>query len=566
MTGANLSVAYQTLLCPDVSANIFEYLAPGHRPSPEELPFVHWEWQNRRHALFVLAQTCSALAGPALDVLWRIVEEPSNLLAILPTYAVGSRCFCGVITDEHWERFQLYASRVLELEVVDTQRYSQLPCDSTWTMLMQRSSGGPALSQLSRLAIDDDQASALMALLHQGITYLDVKASDTSSRTFDLISLFADIIRPHLSHIARMTLVPYMVSALEPAEGGRFGGGYELSALTHIEELHLSRFDNHRPITLSFVTAIVSFPRLRELEINLICSADSRASLATNEVPAGFFELRVLKLTGTPPDIAAFLEATDPPCLEELILIVPESRTEPTGRGFVTEGALQRLYEHIPLSIRRFRFRMCSFVYPRKAHPSLDLDALHQHFAPLRNLEELRRVSLSVENSTACLTERHLLDLCTAWPHLTHFEFLPVRLTPAKTCYPTFPTFSTTLAFVRAHPFLVHLVLPGLSPVGIPDVGTPAASTFPLRQLWIDRLAPNTPIVPLAIALDAVFPNLDLGPVAISKVKPSDYIDEDEEYYPRRHSANTADYAGTLRTVLSALQTSRRLQLSGASL
>ncbi|OSC98432.1 hypothetical protein PYCCODRAFT_1000119 [Trametes coccinea BRFM310] len=35
----------------------------------------------------------------------------------------------------------------------------------------------------------------------------------------------------------------------------------------------------------------------------------------------------------------------------------------------------------------------------------------------------------------------------------------------------------------------------------LPGVGTPAAPTFSLRQLWIHRLVPNTPIVALAIAL-----------------------------------------------------------------
>lgn len=65
---------------------VFEIFAPDsldNTPSPSILNTPRWE---NRMALARAARTCRAFSGPALDVLWKDIEELPALLRLFPSY------------------------------------------------------------------------------------------------------------------------------------------------------------------------------------------------------------------------------------------------------------------------------------------------------------------------------------------------------------------------------------------------------------------------------------------------------------------------------------------------
>ena len=75
----------------DVADAVFAHLSPGPYPHEDVLP---WERAERRRAQKTLARAarvCRALSEPALDVLWRVVDDIVHLLSVLPSYVKSAK-------------------------------------------------------------------------------------------------------------------------------------------------------------------------------------------------------------------------------------------------------------------------------------------------------------------------------------------------------------------------------------------------------------------------------------------------------------------------------------------
>ncbi|CDO72592.1 hypothetical protein BN946_scf184985.g11 [Trametes cinnabarina] len=402
-----------------------------------------------------------------------------------------------------------------------------------------------------------------MTLLHSSITHLDLGKPEHVNSGSSALSLMVDIVRPHLPHIESLSLPSMMIRQTNDRDHALI----QLAAFAHLRVMRLQNVEKYPLWTTATVTMIASFPKLRELEANFGFPADVRSSLHEKKIPMGFFELRKLTLVATPPDIAAFLDATDPPCLDSLTMVVSERRTAPVGRVYLSTEDLERFYPLIPRCIRRIELFLTQFHSPYARHPSLDLSASRLLHPVLRDLDTLREISVSVEHAAAGITDEDMRELCATWPNLTHFEFVRWHGSlSSASYYTTLPRFSTMLDFIRAHPHLVHLALPTLCVAGIPDVGTTVTAFPHVRHLRIGRLVRGTPLVPLAIALDSAFPNLDLGSVAATQVGSLSCSEEDEEddgysqQSDRDDDTVTVECELILRAALLALQTSRRSQ------
>ena len=65
----------------DILPHVFEQLSPGWR----EYSFEVSGLENSR-ALALAARTCRAFSGPALDILWRALDNVHALLRLFPSY------------------------------------------------------------------------------------------------------------------------------------------------------------------------------------------------------------------------------------------------------------------------------------------------------------------------------------------------------------------------------------------------------------------------------------------------------------------------------------------------
>ncbi|KAI0764401.1 hypothetical protein BD413DRAFT_482852 [Trametes elegans] len=501
-------MAVDAILHPDILSRLFEHLSPGPVPGPRAFPTLCSERRIRRHTLAISARVCRAFYGAALDVLWHAMDDITPLLSVLPTYTTNGGVFTGGITDENWQRFQVYASRVRQLVMSRDERYGRSPSETAWMVLMQRSHG-PLLPRLEHLAVSCS-VGALMMLLSPTLTHLDWRITVSFNPNRGLADLLLEMVEPHFAHLKSLTLYEYDVA------NHKLPGKIDVCALTHLHELSV---DHHIVLTASTLRSLVMFPYLRKLALMFELTPEELSALAQTKLEPGFFQLQELNLHAKLEEITAFLEATEPPCLDSLSITRQCSffrlPREPLYH------ALHMVYTKIPRRIRALHLRLLNVdgYYPNEPEAQ-DVTASRLVPPALQTLPDLRELTISVEGLGTRLKDEHLRTLCAAWPALTRFEYTASAKSSGVRAPTRPPTFGTLLDFARAHPALVQLVLPTLSAEGMPEPGfgsdgaSGARATPPHRGLRLLRfcgLARKTSIPRLALALDRAFPALDVG-------------------------------------------------------
>ena len=81
------------LLCPDILMEILNHLEPGRRTPQEKKP-TRERRAATRGALLASALTCRTLLDPALDALWKALDDAQPLLRLL---AVHNRPLVSVL-------------------------------------------------------------------------------------------------------------------------------------------------------------------------------------------------------------------------------------------------------------------------------------------------------------------------------------------------------------------------------------------------------------------------------------------------------------------------------------
>ncbi|KAI0669395.1 hypothetical protein C8Q78DRAFT_977101 [Trametes maxima] len=533
-------------LCPDIIPHVLECLAPGRMPLEEDFPAVLAERKIRRHTLAMSARLCHAFAGPALDLLWRVLDDVKPLLSIIPSFMKEYGLFAEAVTDAEWERFQGYAGRVRELNALhNVDRHSEEP-HLTWMVLMQRSRGLPLLPRLERLVISHHRSPLLM-MLGSTLTHLDINLSNDSFLSQTKENLTAGMVRPYLPNLKGLSCYHDHVA---PEDRDQAPGKIEVFALTNLHEVEIRHM---RFLTRSMLTSLMAFLHLRKLDLEFERFApEDRVAVAETPLEPGFFDLKELHLRSSFDAISTFFNATNPPCLESLSL-THESRFDPVLAPRRIIQDLHTTYTKIPRGIRCFHLRIVNHSYYYD-----DRDVAEPPQFPVSDLlpgilltlhRDMREVTLLINLQTQ-LTNADLLALCAAWPALTRFEFsfLGEDHRPNIRYRASLPTFMTLVEFVRTHPHLERLALPCLSVERIPDITemSPNSLDIPrhgLRLLRLSSLAPGTHIVLLALALDRMFPELELGYARVARAVQS--------------SENIYD-TGVLMILLLTLQTARR--------
>ncbi|KAI0764400.1 hypothetical protein BD413DRAFT_641172 [Trametes elegans] len=511
----------QSIMHEDILSRLFGHLSPDLLVEAREFPAIAAERKIRRHTLAMSARVCRAFSEAALNVLWRTLDDITQLFSVIPSYSSDIGMFTRMITEEQWLRFQEYANRVRILNKQPDDKREECPPDTTWVILMQRSSRSPLLPRLEELSTSFSygmSAGALMLLLNPALKHLDLRIMISHPSDRCTTELLVDIVQPHLAHIKSLTLHEY--------NGTRapIPGRIDFESLTHLQNLRISHSVN---ATTPMLQALSEFTRLRALSLDFALSTYERLALSDTNLESGFSALRELQLTAKLEDASAFLQATKLPHLESLTVTRQCNFANVAHTDF--NDALYALYALIPHAIHGLHLRFVEFdeYYPENTSAI--------HFAcgvllpdAVRALPGLRALTVSFENLACSVSDADLLALRPAWPALSRFEFTAAfrnRTTVYSATHGlALPTFGALVAFAHARPGLTRLALPALAAGGLPpDVhrreGRALLSALPrhsLRLLGFCDVVPRTPIVTLALALDRAFPALDVGHVAVA--------------------------------------------------
>ncbi|KAI0740737.1 hypothetical protein C8Q76DRAFT_791144 [Earliella scabrosa] len=147
---AKITAARDVLLCQDITQVILEYLDPGPMLDNTSSHKNRRERRARQAALRSAAITCRALYQPALNILWRVVDDIKHLLSVLPAFSrsrshPGTFVFHGKIPVAEWARLERYATCV-QLSIIaaspalqhlelDMSAYTRAPEETVHTFI-----------------------------------------------------------------------------------------------------------------------------------------------------------------------------------------------------------------------------------------------------------------------------------------------------------------------------------------------------------------------------------------------------------------------------------------------
>ncbi|KAI0352031.1 hypothetical protein OH77DRAFT_830495 [Trametes cingulata] len=543
------SAATRVLFSPTITEGIFEHLSPGPCPLVRDRSVTKCR-RECQEALARLAAVCRAMCAPALDALWRHVDDFSHLLyAIGPSYNRKQKMLADIVSDEQWARFQEYALRVRSLNVgnaagnIHNNVLTFLSCMCSQEALL------PRLVRLTGLSIDSVTTSYRF-LYASTIRQLHVRSDDHMAS----------------AGVIRMALEPAkhaLTSIVELLIDGTPNITRPVISYWTLPQLRTLKVMDTSPLSVEAICALAAFPNLRTLGLSL---APGIPDIPEDERPTGFSSLQELELRGNAVDAMRLLSIISPPHLQTIVLSsqLCGDRRSPTP----IDQLFQPLSYSLPLSLQSFR---ASFDCTSGCCLSVRIGPL---LAALCPIQQLRSVVFSCGGLPFELSDDDLHQAQDAWPDLTEFEVdggiciwsstynsgprrhgrrmrsrshdRPVSVQsptagrrlrrrvyaqgsrylvsddedwPADGEDSSFLTVSSLAAFAHTHPHLERLVIPSLSLDLVPDLDSVPILDHPLRHLRICYLTPGIPVYPCALILDLLFPHLDLSSTRLARAE-----------------------------------------------
>ncbi|KAI0698305.1 hypothetical protein C8T65DRAFT_742878 [Cerioporus squamosus] len=503
--------ATQALKNSDITSIIFRCLCPGSLAEAEADERAKYRRRIAQKTLARAARTCRAFKSPALDVLWRSVDAIVHLLSVLPSFLPTSPwhpndyTFHGRITNEEWMRFQEYAIRVRELRVKgNTFTMSH----SEWSVLSQHCPEGVALvprcERLLKLLITSPLNFAPFAVLWRSpnLRHLELEVIVGKSAPHETIQTLVSELTPVVDRLETLSL--YVLWNVRNRQADRTIPFWEYS---HLQSLTVKPDVR---ITRSIIQSLMHFPNLRSLEIGF---TESEVGY-WQPLEIGFHQLKDLSLAGVADQVHMVMQAASPPCLETLSIRFVDVRPPSSEHMMET---VQGIYGTLPPSLREMHLTFENGFIPAEY---ILFPTATGILASLRD-RNLRALTFHFHNHFAYLLGHELQAIVGTWPELAAFEFtysqdILDRLAYEKVSLASVstPTISTVAAFAAAHPHLERLALPLLdvraAPLS-PPMCELDVQQHPLQAFAVAYLEANVPLCPAALALDRLFPSLDMS-------------------------------------------------------
>ncbi|KAI0333327.1 hypothetical protein GY45DRAFT_1432553 [Cubamyces sp. BRFM 1775] len=519
--------AIQVFRCEELATEIFKHFTPGPLRKTDTLQY-RLRRHERQKALSRAARICRACTAPALDVLWRVVDDIYILLSLLPPTIRGRNAyvFTRDLTLSEWERFQQYATRVRELHwkppsigfEYDPDRGVAIDINispSVWMILARWCHGKalcPRLGYLAPLHLSPNLPGPLIlvspTLWHLGIS---VHESILSEDDLALSSLFSSL-GPVFASLESLII-----------DAGSYVGLVDNwltspDCETRFIDLTDARALQHLEIQTPLYTVSNSFVRscedigLRSLSL-VIAELDLDVSF-DNEDPSPLrVTLRELHLSGDPHLLMPFIEHVVGPSLEVLDLQFTGIRHTPLNEFHTILG---RVVAKISPNVTRFSLTLADsdieMPWDMRQVPAIEL------LRPLLPKAHLTHVALilAYKRDHGLFTQQDMVAMADIWPNLVELRISNTQCQPPSNGHRSSPCVGDLIHFAERHPRLEHLVLPSLN---ADAKSLPALHEVPqlnhrlefLRIQAITGFPYYRTTFALAQILDRVFPYLDLS-------------------------------------------------------
>ncbi|KAI0657727.1 hypothetical protein C8Q70DRAFT_1000386 [Cubamyces menziesii] len=539
--GFNQSTCRANLVfqCDELATEIFSHLAPGPLSKQDTIQY-RWLRNDRQRALSRAARMCRAWSEPALDALWRVVDDVHDLLRVLPCIDNAG----GIInlqrdpTPAEWERLQRYAERVCELHwctpPTETDpgppTFDECPTTvsispSVWTAIsgwyarQGRSELCPRLQRLVISSVPPELAAAAGSLIHILLTPtiqdLKISAEDTSIADAGTGLLY--LIQPVLA-----TLQSFTIGRGEFDVWGTWltnaQGTFDLLNLENFRALQ--RLDiGISPIAITQeLVSLFELWGLRSLTLEIKGVDDD---VSPRAVPRCALRdtLRELHIKGSPALLSRFAEYAVGPELEVLGVHLVTDSEDDAALGEV-RNTFGRIMERTSSRIASVSLTLGS---RSGAGGPICVPAIH-FLRPLLSKAELRKIAISSEYPYIYLDRGHMLEIMRAWPHLTTLRIdwrgvhpNPIRL-HAEIHGEDAPFVGDLVSLAESHPKLRYLSLPSLSVRSMHQIREVPMLGHGLEVLYIrsiqgprDGRLDHSQLFHLALSLDRMFPDLILS-------------------------------------------------------
>ncbi|KAI0669415.1 hypothetical protein C8Q78DRAFT_176267 [Trametes maxima] len=520
--------AANPLLSPKIAPLVLEHLSPGPLPESDSGTCITTEERRgRQHSLAQLATVCRHISSPALDVLWRHIDDFRHLLFVIPPYDRKKGIFDDVITDADWARFQLSCRRVRALHLAEADKIHT----SVWILLTRRNPHGPLLGGLERLTSFNVGSNSLCytMFLSSSIRHLELKIEGSTEP--GIVRMIVQAAQAALSSVLHLSVDDQNTPGDKPP-------AIAFWALPQLKTLKVAQ---EATLTTGMMKSLASFNNLRTLDLHI---KEAPTLTDISDYKPSLISLRELTLTGPIKAICSFYTAAAPPDLDSLSI---NAKRLCDSKQSTKEGQnLASLSLALPPSLRRFRA-----VFDCSCTNKYHFPDSEKLLTPLRTAHGLQEISFLFRGGEFHLSDATLYALRDAWPGLISFEIkksgplprpreryshderyarrsiivmpqLPPMSSGRDTSPPTPPpprhvndhsTVRTIAVFAHAHKHLTRLVLPTIDLEEHPDLSTVPLIEHGLRHFGVCAL-PKKEVGQLfdyAAALDMLFPTLDLS-------------------------------------------------------
>ncbi|OSC98452.1 hypothetical protein PYCCODRAFT_1397132 [Trametes coccinea BRFM310] len=539
--------AANILLSPQILARVLFHLSPWpeYLLSDDNSALTQKERDLRQRTLARTARVSRAVSAPALDALWRHVDDFRRLLSIIPSYHKGDsyrQQFCDAISDADWHRFRTYAARVRSLHLKDL--YQAHIHAHVWPILARAALQQPLLPNLERLTgfCVNERSACYAFLLSPTIRELELQVQrDVGAGIVRLVMQDVQHVLPTLYRLTMDDCVEIKDRRPSRPPAVRWWTLTQLRSLKSVQPLST--------LNVEQLQALAAFPNLHSLELAL-----EGAPKHSNKPIAGFSHLRHLALSGPLGDVEAFIAATRPSALESFT-ISSELACHTNSAIKPVEDFIRACPALLPAFLRRFHLSMKCTCSSNVAVHFQDPGALLE---PLRGVTGLQEFEFTF-TMRFHLPDSVLFSLRDAWPELRvfrvatfkkpaparrgdagryyydddeEFERRPgwdsPRILPRTVIYPPNeplpeppkkrelrtddpPTLATVAAFAHAHAHLSSLEVPSLNLETLPHAASaPVSGHEALRRFRVSELPAGKPLFECALVLDGLFPYLEL--------------------------------------------------------
>ena len=335
-------------------------------------------------------------------------------------------------------------------------------------------------------------AEAMLLVQSPKLRRIEIDAREYADASSEAFEVFLQAIVPVLTRIDALIL------------SGHSGGHNSIATVCNLKQLHTLEIKHPMALTQSILDSLLELPLLNTLSLEIgdvETDSQDRAHV--------FLSLKTLSLTGRLYQLDVVLSSLTLPKLTRILL----TAMEVSHYGSDVRTLISRLYDFLPWSLDALNLTLkASKINYHHTHRCSALEFLQ----PL-HARHLRELTFHFHNVTVIIMDQHVRAVEQAWPDLTTFQFTQneevthwmVQSRDFRSSLSASPTVQTVVAFAAARPHLERLSIPCMSLQCLPPLNE-VPMNHGLRWLDVPIIDSDTPLYPVALTLDRMFPNVGI--------------------------------------------------------